>query len=303
MQTVTGPVVGILYAGDMGSHLGSLLHEQGLRVVTTLAGRSGRTCRRAREANLEVLGSVREVVETADVILSLVPPTAAVALAEQCASWSCLSKRKRVFVDLNSISPGTLTQVENALVYSGMRLVDGAVHGVAAQLRSRGVVYLSGPAAAEVAELFRPVLRVKVVGTKAGDASALRMTISILTKGLMALFLETSLVARQAGILPDLLACCAEVYPGIMSVVERILPTYPQHALRRADELKEVEETMHSLGLEPGMVTAARQLIAALGQMDLSERAHDAPAEAVRQLIEEVFAQNPLQPEHLAGTL
>jgi 3-hydroxyisobutyrate dehydrogenase-like beta-hydroxyacid dehydrogenase len=288
-------VIGILYPGDMGSNLGTLLVEQGCRVVTTVAGRSTRTRRLAAQAGLEVLDSLSEVLHTASVILSLVPPTQAVSLARQCR---CLNvpTRSRYFIDLNSISPVTAGEVAAALDGSPFLFVDGAVHGVASQLRQRGVVYLSGVGAAEVAKIFGAALRVKIISDRVGDASAIRMMFSGLTKGLIALFLEMALTARQAGFLDKLLECYGETYPALMTLVERLLPTYPQHAARRADEVREVEQTMRSLSLDPHLLTEVRRMIGALGEMDLaSSRYPDDPDWTIAEVIEAVFAHNPLK--------
>ena len=90
------------------------------------------------------------------------------------------------------------------------------------------------------------------------------MLISGLAKGTVALVVEMAVVAHKAGLLNELWDCYGEAYPGIMALVERLLPTYPQHAARRGDELHEVEETVRAFGLEPRMVTEARRITAAL---------------------------------------
>lgn len=295
VNSCDGPVVGVLSPGDMGAHLGEVLRQEGRRVVTTVAGRGPRTRLLAEKAGLEVLDSLAAVVDAADVILSLVPCTQAVALARTCRSAWSPSSRARLFVDLNSIAPDTAHEIEAELAGSGLTFVDGAVHGVATQLRQRGVVYLSGPRADEVAELFRSALRVRVVSDRPGDASAMRMMFSGLTKGLIALFLEMALVGRQAGFLEELLTCYRETYPALMELVDRLLPSYPLHAARRADEMRELEQTMRSIGLEPRMVVAARHSIAAVGEMALEDRRSRTPFDwSVLKVIEEIFARNPL---------
>jgi 3-hydroxyisobutyrate dehydrogenase-like beta-hydroxyacid dehydrogenase len=160
-------------------------------------------------------------------------------------------------VDLNSVSPETVRRVEAVLAPAGVGFVDGAVHGLASQLPACGTLYLSGPAAPAVAACFGPLLRVRVLGAEVGQASAFKMMISGLAKGTVALVVEMSLAARRAGLLDDLLACYRDAYPGIMALAERMLPTYPQHAARRADELAEVEHTLATLGVEPRMVGGA----------------------------------------------
>jgi hypothetical protein len=162
--------------------------------------------------------------------------------------------------------------------------VDGAVHGLAAQLRERGIVFLSGERAAEIAGLFAGLLRVRVLSDVPGDASTFRLLLSGISKGVIALFVEAGLAAERAGLLEPLLASYRDMYPGVMSIVDRILPTYPQHAARRADEMREAECMMEHLGLRPHMMSAAREVIAAMGDGRLSpERAWTAP-DVVRAL-------------------
>jgi 3-hydroxyisobutyrate dehydrogenase-like beta-hydroxyacid dehydrogenase len=263
-------VIGLLYPGEMGAALGRLLRSDGLRVVTTLQDRSPRTQTLSRDTGLEELGSLAAVVRTADVLLSLVPPTAAVAVACQCrellAEQPARSTR-RIYVDLNSISPVTAGQIAEVLAAAPVDFVNGAISGSAAYLTSRGVVYLSGPRAARVAELLPKAVAVQVLGDVPGQASAMRMLLSGLAKGVVALFVEMALAARQADILEPLLTAYQTSYPGILEVVERSLPTFPRHAVRRGQEMAEVETTLTHLGLCPAITASIREVIAAMGNL------------------------------------
>ncbi len=49
-------------------------------------------------------------------------------------------------------------------------------------------------------------------------------------------------------------------------MVERILPTYPLHAVRRGQEMAEVENTLADLDLVPTVMPGIRQLIVAMGK-------------------------------------
>src|SRR4029078_7060658 len=64
---------GIVSPGAMGSAVGGVLRRGGARVVVTVAGRSERTGRLARDAGLELVPSIADVVAAADVVLSIVP--------------------------------------------------------------------------------------------------------------------------------------------------------------------------------------------------------------------------------------
>src|SRR5207247_10131278 len=73
--------VGVVSPGAMGSAVGHALREAGVRVVTTLDGRSERTAGFARRAEIECLPDLAAVARDADVILSIAPPAAAETIA------------------------------------------------------------------------------------------------------------------------------------------------------------------------------------------------------------------------------
>jgi 3-hydroxyisobutyrate dehydrogenase-like beta-hydroxyacid dehydrogenase len=261
-----GPV-GLLYPGEMGTAVGTLLRRAGCRVVTTLADRGPTTQRNCRAAGFEVLPGVQDVVRTASVLLSLVPPGAALQVAEEVRAALDPSRSDQpTYVDLNSLSPDTAHAIAGLFAGTGVEFVDGAISGPAARLEKGCVLYLSGPQAARVAALFEGRMALQVLGDRPGQASTIRMLLSGLTKGVVALFVEMALAARQAGVLDRLLTAYRGSYPGIMEVVERSLPTYPLHAARRGTEMAEVEKTLTQLGLGPTVVPGVRELTVAIGQ-------------------------------------
>jgi Domain of unknown function (DUF1932) len=60
--------------------------------------------------------------------------------------------------------------------------------------------------------------------------------------------------ARTMGLHDEAMEICNEFYPGVMEVGARMLPTYVQHAARRSEELRELEETMLLNGVVPRVV-------------------------------------------------
>ena len=259
----------------MGSSLGKLLAAGGFRVVTTLEGRSPRTCRLGRDAGLDVLDSLSQVVRASDIVISLVTPASAVDVAEHFCDCACLASRPPVFIDANSIAPNTAQNISRMVSRSRCRFVDASIHGLASRLQNQGTVYLSGRSGQAIAELFAPVVRTKFLGEALGTASAMKMLMAGMSKGLVALFLEMGVAARQLGLLDELLAGYREYYPGIMTALDRLVPTYPQHAARRGEEMNELEQTMLSMSLLPNMIHGARQTITEVGQLQLADHKID----------------------------
>lgn len=289
--------IGILYPGEMGSSLGKLLREAGSSIVTTVEGRSPRTHRICHEAGLNVVDSLSEVLDRSDIVISLVSPASALSVAKDVAAHRDSSSRNLLYIDANSISPMTVAQISELLERVAVDFIDASIFGLASQLRQRGTLYLSGPRAKELLGQFEPIPRVKVVGDTPGQASALKMIVAGIPKGLSALFIETMLFAQDMQLLNQAVDACDEIYPSIMEVVRRMLPTYPQHAARRCEELQEVEETMLIGGLTPRIVHAVREVTSAL--VDPGWPQHDRQQWTIAELIEEIQKQGALRSSKL----
>lgn len=295
--------VGILYPGEMGSTLGRLLVQSGVPVITTIEGRSPRTRQLAEGAGLVILPRLPDVAEQADVVLSTVPPSAAHVVAECFRASRPERGRPQIYADLNSVSPDTARSVEEVVGAAGLDFVDGAIHGLASRLPESGTLYLSGRAAPALARLLGRALRVRVLGEAAGQASAFKMMISGMAKGVVALFVEMSLTARRAGMLAELLACYRDTYPEIMALVERMLPTYPRHAPRRTEEAQQVEQTVRALGVRPCLAGGTREVTEELMSAGLpveDERGLDR-AWSVSELIEALAAGGTLEASAVAA--
>ncbi len=244
----------------MGSTLGHLVSGPGVRVVTTLDGRSRRSAELAQAAGLDVLDSLDEVVASADVLISVVTPAAATELAERVASTIERRSARTLYVDINSVSPVTMRKVESILDSPNVDVVDASIHGLASRLPGDGTIYLSGRAAPEVAALFGALPHVVILGPEIGRASLMKMLIGGVNKGLVALLLELSDVALEYDALDEFWLAIRTSYSGVMETFERLLPTYPQHVARRATEMAELELTASAVAKDPVMATAVRAL-------------------------------------------
>jgi 3-hydroxyisobutyrate dehydrogenase-like beta-hydroxyacid dehydrogenase len=261
------PCVGILYPGELGAALGKLLLSRGASVVTTLEGRSQRTAQHCLTAGFTTLSSLEEVIRQSDIVISLVPPAAAEDVAEHYFALANLAPANALYLEANSISPNLAISLAHKAANCGRDFVDASIHGPAKNLAEAGTLYLSGPRAAEVARLWEGAMRVRVLGAEPGRASAMKMILAGISKGICALYLEAAMLARRQGLATELNSEASRFYPGLLSAVERMLPTYPRHAGRRATEMHELEETALSVGQEPCMFAAIHRLLAELAEV------------------------------------
>lgn len=263
---IDSPTIGILFPGEMGTALGQLLRQQGQDVVTTVAGRSAATATRASAAGLRLLPNLTTVLREADVIVSLVPPGAALSVAREVVAGWPDNPRARYFLDANAIAPRTAQAIERVLQFVPLTMIDGSVHGLAGRLSTHGTLYLSGPGAESLATLFAATLRTQVVGPEIGQASAMKMLLGGLTKGLCALAIELNDLAARSQLGSAMLDEYQHYYPHLIEMLERLLPTLPRHAVRRGEELRELQAAEASVGVAPHVASSAARVIEAFAE-------------------------------------
>lgn len=281
-------IVGLIASGEMGTALARSLRRQGLRVITSVAGRSASTVQRAKQAGFEMVERLADVGRGCDILLSVVPPAAAREVADEFRQSYRPTWRVRTYLDVNSIAPESMAQIAEDLSAAGLNVVDAAVHGQAARLRDQATMYVSGRHAAAVAELFQSGLRVRVLGERPGRASLMKMLLGSMTKGLIALFLQAGRLADNDNSAAPFAEELRHFYPELCGFLDRSLPTYPQHARRRSEEMGELAMTLASAGLNEGLAREAQQMFREVADCNLGTFASDPERAVVPQLLNEL---------------
>jgi 3-hydroxyisobutyrate dehydrogenase-like beta-hydroxyacid dehydrogenase len=251
VTTSTIQVVGILSPGEMGSGVGTVLHQHGLRVLTCLAGRRPESRERAARAGFEDTGDLASLVRTCDVLLSILPPAVAGAVADQVAAAITATNSDLLYVDCNAIAPNTAAAIFRTVTTAGARFADAGIIGPP-PTRPGNRIFASGPGAAEFAALGEFGLDIRVLDGDVGQASGLKMCYAAMTKGMQALGAELLVAARLLGVEDTLLAEQSEGdVATVRRFVERALQTMPPKAYRWIGEMEEIARCFEDLGL-PG---------------------------------------------------
>ena len=98
----------------MGSAIARRMAENGARVLTSLKGRSQATVDRAHQAGM-ISTSDQEIAAHAELVLSVVPPGEALALAERLQPVFERQSRRPIFMDCNAVNPTTLDRIRAAI--------------------------------------------------------------------------------------------------------------------------------------------------------------------------------------------
>lgn len=244
--------VGLVSPGAMGAAVGAAARQRA-RVLWASAGRSAASRSRARDAGLEDVGTLAEMVRGCEVLLSVCPPEHAVAVAEEVAGHGFAG----VYVDANAVAPGTSRRI-GAAVAPRAAFVDGGIVGPPPREPGTTRLYLAGERAGEVAALFDgTALRAVVVEGHPAAASALKMCYAAYTKGAGALLLAIRALASAEGVEDALLGEWATSQPGLRERTERLATGSAPKAWRFRAEMLEIAATFEAAGLPGGFHEAA----------------------------------------------
>jgi 3-hydroxyisobutyrate dehydrogenase-like beta-hydroxyacid dehydrogenase len=257
--------VGLVGYGEVGRILAEDLRARGVRVVAydIKLGTPAQAPLREHAARFDVAlaASHRELAAQADFIVSAVTASQAVPVADACAP---AIRKGAWFLDFNSASPSAKQRAGRAIDAAGGAYVEGAVMTSVPPYRIKVPLLLGGARAAELAPLLATLgFDAKVASDRLGVASATKMCRSVMIKGLEAMVIESFTTARAYGVEDAVIASLKETFAGIdwekqaAYFFQRVI----QHGRRRAEEVREVAETVREAGLTPWSAsgTAERQ--------------------------------------------
>ena len=256
--------VGIVSPGSMGSALGARLRDGGAVTVACVADRSARTQSLAAGAGFSQVAFLDELVDACDVILSVVPPGEARAVAEALAAAARRTAARPLLADLNAISPGGVTRVAELLAAAGLDLVDGAISGPPPLAPGLARMYLSGSRAAEIEALPLQGIERTVVGTTVGLASAVKMCTASVYKGRVALLAQALRTAHAHGVVDHVLDDLVVTGVADRERTGETLARASTKAWRYVAEMEEIAATQAAADLLPELFFAFAQVYAEL---------------------------------------
>ena len=210
-----------------------------MRVLTSLKGRSEATQKRAADAGM--IGAEDDAIAEADIILSIVPPGEAVALAERLAALIVRREKKPIVVDCNAVNVDTVQRIEEIIGSAQAPFVDGGIIGFPPQPGGKSpAFYLSGEYAGDLAVLKDLGLDVRIVEGPVGAASALKMSYAGIVKGLAGIGSAMVVAATKAGAADALRDELALSQPAVLARLEVALPDMIPKAYRWVAEMREI---------------------------------------------------------------
>ncbi len=293
--------IALIGFGEAGSILGEELARRGCGVRAwdiLLADPDNRQRMRHRieHARADAAGSLAEALQGAKLVVSAVTATAAAQVARDSAA---LLAAGQVFLDINSVSPGTKRANAARVEAAGAHYIDAAVMAPVPPQRLAVPMLLGGTRAAELSTALNAMgFSTRAVSTEVGVASAIKMCRSVMIKGIEALTVECLLAARHYGAEQAVLQSLAATFPSMgwaEAQPDYLVSRVAEHGRRRAAEMREVAATVAGAGLAPHMAlaTAARQ-DALIDDMQAAGIAYDATRAFSWRELADALLQQPV---------
>jgi 3-hydroxyisobutyrate dehydrogenase-like beta-hydroxyacid dehydrogenase len=249
--------VGILNPGEMGISVAATIQNGGHAVYWASEGRSPDTRARAEKYGLIDAGSLAHLCQTCDVIVSVVPPDAAAATAQEVLAQGF----KGLYIDANAVAPKRAERIGDMMADAGTSFVDGGIIGGPAWKPNATWLYLSGAEAERAAGYFAAgPLETRVIGDAVGKASALKMCFAAYSKGTTALLCAVLAAAEALDVRDELEGQWSQNGSTFADEAAQSVRRVTAKAWRFAGEMDEIAATFEGAGLPDGFHLAAADL-------------------------------------------
>lgn len=253
------PRIAVIAPGAMGAGVAHRLASRGAEVAVTLQGRSAASAERA--AGLRTLESEAALAAWADLVMSILPPGEAEALAGRLAPVLVPRGAAVAYADCNALAPATVARV--AALLPGVRFADVGIIGAPpkggnAASQDKGPRFHASGDTTCLDVLAAHGIDVRPMEGGVGAASALKMAYAGITKGLTALGAIMVLGAARAATAPSVMgALQAELsgsQPHLLAWLTHSVPVMFPKAYRWVAEMEEVQAFLRDLpaGAMPG---------------------------------------------------
>jgi 3-hydroxyisobutyrate dehydrogenase-like beta-hydroxyacid dehydrogenase len=279
----------LLGFGEVGQTFASDFQAAGVTQLTAfdlLFKNAESACTRAAvAAKVRVATSAVEAVATADLVVSAVTAAQDVAAARSVVG---AMKAGAYFLDVNSVSPSMKTQAAALIDGSGVRYVEAAIMSPISPKRVGAPMLFGGKHAAAFLPLAKRLgfSGAEVFSDQIGRASAAKMCRSVMIKGMEALLTESLLSARHYGVESTVIDSLRNLFPAAdwSTLARYMISRSLIHGRRRAEEMREVAQTVTEAGLQPHMSAACAQ------RQDWAANFHDvASVEGLEAMLDAVL--------------
>ncbi len=261
--------------GGMGHRVAAELNAGGHDLITCLEGRSALSKTRAAEAGVRDTGALNTLVSEAEILLSIMPPEDALAVAREVAAACRATGSSPLYIDCNAVSPATSQQIGDTIAAAGGQYIDAGIIGMPPQNGQRIRLFVSGAHLEALDPLDGHGLDLKPVGPHIGQASGLKMCYAALTKGQMTLHSAVLMLAHALDLYEPFTEELALSQTDAWQRMQVTTPFIAPDSGRWVGEMHEIAATFRSAGLPAGFHEAAAQVFEAASATPLAQETRE----------------------------
>lgn len=267
------PAVLLLGYGEVGRAFAARLTEtaDSLVVVDPVAS--------ASTEPLRLLAEIPHSLEAVDVVLAAVPAAASLTAATACAE----RPGGFLYVDCSTSARAAMQQAAARFEGRPSRFVDAAIMGSVDLNGADAPILVAGEAAEQAASVLTQMglAATAMDRSQPGDASALKLLRSVVTKGLEAVAVEGFLAARAMGMERQLRDSLADIgRTSFPDFLDSIVCTHVSHAPRRLHEVEAVIAQLQEQRCDASVTQAVRALFGRTAAQIAGARERPAPDSA-----------------------
>lgn len=253
------PKIGFIGFGEVAYHLSKGLKKEGVEHILafTRSGSQFLYYQRAKEADVELVPALEELVTRSEIVISAVHGHVALDIAKDASRYI---KEGCIFADLNNSTPSSKKQAAEVINAQGAQFADVGLFEPPAHAGHKVLMYVSGDGAAQFKKTMSKYgLIIEVLEGEPHKATIIKTLANIYMKGVQAVCLEVALSAQKAGVNLELLGPLV-TRPVKDLPKDRELAFWSirgaQSAARKTAELKDIVRAMREWGIDPVMMEA-----------------------------------------------
>lgn len=268
---MTFQTIAVLSPGNMGGAVGGQLAKSGYRVISCLGDRSQFTRDKAAAAGIEGVANLEALVREADLLLSILDPGKAEFVAGEVAAALRTTSAALVYADCNATSPATAERLRDVTEGAGAKFIDvGIIGGAPGGPENFPSFCTSGPKAELMDELDGKGVRIKRIGPRIGQGSAIKICNGAWTKGAFALYATVMLAAEHYGFTEFLRERLPNSQAGTVGRIDQAMIRLPSLSGRYIGEMEQVASSLDDIGLTPLIHQGAADLFKLLNESSLA---------------------------------
>lgn len=269
--------VGFIGFGEAGSSIALGLYEEGIRDIVCYDAMQDHPdfqqemMKRVAACCGQKVENPAEVCRHADLVISAVPSSAALAAAKDALEGI---EEGLLYLDVTTATPQEKQEIEKLIGEKGGLAADGAMMGALLKDKHKVPMLLSGNGAKMIKERLDPYhVRMDLVEGGCGIATGMKFIRSITAKGISCLLIESLQAAQHFGVEEQIVDSFLDSYgEKFLDIINGYVSGAIIHAARREHEMKNVVDFLKSESLPYSMAEATREKLAWLKENKVKDR-------------------------------